>query len=368
MATAISQFLPLGELLKLLRRNQIDDRYRKRARSRLVFAALTTPFRAWERLRYGRELARTQIQQPPVYLLGYGRSGTTHLHNLLFQDPQFGVVSNYLANMYPVALSGRGWLEEFFRDKVPSKRPMDNVAISLEGPQEEEIALVNATADAPLHFMSFPRALPAMYDRWVARLEEDPRLLAQWKKSYLELLKKATILSSGKRLALKTPTNTGRIPVLLDLFPEAGFVHIVRNPYRVYQSMRNMYRKILPGQVLQELDWEAIDRFTVEAYPLVMKKYLADRERIPPGHLFELRYEELDEQPLEVLEKLYGSLELGDFREVRPRFERYLDSLGRFEKNRFDFPSDVVETVNEHWGFAFEAFGYERLEPGQVLD
>jgi hypothetical protein len=40
--------------------------------------------------------------------------------------------------------------------------------------------------------------------------------------------------------------------------------------------------------------------------------------------------------------------------------EKYLASLGRYEKNKFEFPEDVISTVNENWGFAFDAFGYER--------
>ncbi len=96
--SAMSQFLPLPALRRLLRRYGVNPRFRKRARSRLIFSALLEPLRGYERLRWGRRIRATRIEQPPVYPLGYGRSGTTHLHYLLCQDPQFGVVSNYLAN------------------------------------------------------------------------------------------------------------------------------------------------------------------------------------------------------------------------------------------------------------------------------
>lgn len=366
--SAISQFVPLPVLLRLLRRHRPDPRYRKRARSRVIFSALIEPLRWYERLRWGRQLRRTRIEKPPVFLLGFGRSGTTHLHNLLWQDPELGVVSNYQANMHPIALTGRGWLPRFFAGRLPSKRPMDNVAITLDAPQEEEIALVNLTEHAPLHFMSFPRALPQIYDRYVCDLGSDPAATQGWQRAYLEVLRKATILSGGRRLVLKTPPNTGRVPLLTEMFPDARFAHIVRNPYRVYQSMRNMYRKILPSQVLQEFEWEQIDAWMLDAYRALLTKYLADRESIPAGRLVEIRYEELDERPLEVLERMYETLELGDYEAVRPAMEKYLASLGSYEKNRFDFPADVVKAVNEHWGFAFEAFGYERLEPGQALE
>lgn len=366
MASAISQFVPLPALLRLLRRHPVDARYRKRVRRRVLFSAMIEPLRLYERVRYARQLRDTRIEQPPVYILGFGRSGTTHLHNLLSKDERFGVLTNYQASFHPIALVGRGRLDRIFADKLPSRRPMDNVAISLDGPQEEEIALVNATDLAPLHFMSFPRELPAIYDRWVVDLGKDARDLEIWKRSYLEVLKKATLLCGGKRLVLKTPTHTGRVRVLTELFPDARFVHIVRNPYRVYQSMRNMYRKILPGQVFQDFEWKAIDAWTLDAYRTLMSKYLTERKCIPSGHLHEVHYEDLDARPLEVLLELYARLGLGDFEGVRPTLEAYLERLGRFEKNTFDFPADVIEAVNEHWGFAFEAFGYPRLEPGQA--
>jgi hypothetical protein len=365
---SLSQFLPRPAVKRLLRQHQVDERYKKRARSWLIFSTLIEPLRWYENLRWGRRLQNTKLNGDPLFLLGFGRSGTTHLHNLLFQDPQFGVVSNYQASMHSIALVGQNWLPRLLADKLPSKRPMDNVAISLDGPQEEEMAMINATDHAPLHVMNFPKAIPELYDRYVVDLGSDPEDLAAWQRAYMEVLKKATILSGGKRLALKTPPNTGRIGVLLDMFPEARFVNIVRNPYPVYQSMRNMYQKTMPGAVLQEIDWDDIDAWIVHAYQCQMRAYLEQRILIPPGRLVEIRYEDLDARPLEELETIYKTLELGDFERVRPKLEAYIESLGRYEKNRFDFPADVVQTVNENWSFAFEAFGYPRLKPGQSPD
>ncbi|MCH2188193.1 sulfotransferase [Myxococcota bacterium] len=334
----------------------------------MIFSALVEPIRWFEKARYAGVLRRHQFESPPVFLLGFGRSGTTHLHNLLWQDERFGVLTNYQASVHPIALSGRGWLDRYLEDKMPSKRPMDNVAVSLDSPQEEEIALLNLTADAPLHFMSFPEALPDIYERWVSRLGQDARDVQLWKREYMEVVRKASVIASGKRLVLKTPPNTARIPILLDLFPDAAFVNIVRNPYRVFQSMRNMYRKVMPGQAMQDFSWEAIDAWVLSAYRDLMLKYLNDRDLLDSKSLFEIRYEELDARPMEVLESVYGSLGLPDFSATASRVQSYLDGLGVFEKNDFAYPDDVVRTVNEHWGFAFDAFGYERLEPGVAIE
>ncbi|MAI81095.1 MAG: hypothetical protein CL917_19295 [Deltaproteobacteria bacterium] len=357
---SMAQFLPYSSARRLVQLNEVDERYKKRARRWLIFCALTEPLRWYERMRWGATLRRTEIKEAPLFLLGFGRSGTTHLHNLMWQDPQFGGVTNYQASLHSIALMGQSWLPKLFAGQMPKTRPMDNVAISLEGPQEEEMAMMNATHHAPLHVMSFPRGAPEIYDRYVADLGKDLEATGGWKKAYVEVLKKATLLTGGKRLVLKTPPNTGRIDVLLDMFPDARFVNIVRNPYPVYQSMRNMYRKTLPGAVLQQIDWQQIDAWIVQAYQSQMQKYLAQRSLIPDRHLVEIKYEELEAHPLETLEDIYEKLNLGDFEVQRPRLVSYLESLGEYKKNHFEFPSDIVETVNRSWGFAFDAFGYKR--------
>lgn len=363
----IAQFIPLPVLLRQLREYPVDPRYRTRVRQRVIASALVEPLRWYENVRYGSRLRTVEMHASPVFILGYGRSGTTHLHNLLWQDPQFGVVTNYQASMQSFALTGAGWIERLLVNRLPSKRPMDNVAITLDGPQEEEIALMNSTEHTPLHFMSFPRALPSIYDKYVTNLRDDRQRLEAWKEAYLGVLKKATMLSGGKRLALKTPTNTARVPTLLEMFPDSKFVNIVRNPYRVFQSMMNMYEKILPGQTHEELDWAQIEAWTLDAYVQVMERYLEDRGRIRSGSLVELHYEDLDARPLEILAHVYQTLDLAPFDEVRPYLEDYLASLGEFEKNVFQFPDDVIEKVNSHWGFAFDAFGYDQIRPGAAL-
>ena len=363
MASPMAQFLPFPELLKLRRRHQIDPRFSGKLRSWMIFSALVEPIRWFEKVRYAGVMKHHDMAAPPVFLLGFGRSGTTHLHNLMWQDQRFGVLTNYQASVHPIALSGRGWLDRYLADKMPSKRPMDNVAVSLESPQEEEIALLNLTADAPLHFMSFPEALPDIYERWVSQLGQEAKDVEVWKKQYMQVVRKASVIAEGKRLVLKTPPNTARIPILLELFPDAVFVNIIRNPYRVFQSMRNMYRKVLPGQAMQEFSWEAIDAWVLSAYRGLMKKYLEDRSAIDPENLFEIRFEELDARPMETLRSIYQSLALPDFSVTEPGVRSYLDGLGTFEKNDFSYPDDVIQSVNEHWGFVFDEFGYERLEP-----
>ena len=49
----------------------------------------------------------------------------------------------------------------------------------------------------------------------------------------------------GQRLLIKNPVYTARVGLLRVLFPNAKFVHIYRNPYIVFQSMKNFYHTLL---------------------------------------------------------------------------------------------------------------------------
>lgn len=46
-------------------------------------------------------------------------------------------------------------------------------------------------------------------------------------------------------LILKSPAHTARLKLLHELFPQARFVHISRNPYEIYQSTKKLFRDLL---------------------------------------------------------------------------------------------------------------------------
>jgi len=56
-----------------------------------------TPLQAYEYLRHGRRRTDQELAEPPVFIVGHWRSGTTHLHNLMSQDPQFGSLQMFQA-------------------------------------------------------------------------------------------------------------------------------------------------------------------------------------------------------------------------------------------------------------------------------
>ncbi len=106
------------------------------------------------------------------------------------------------------------------------------------------------------------------------------------------------------------------------------------------------------------------EAFILSFYGRLLQRFLADRALIPAEHLVEVRFEDLEEQPLDEIRRVYDRLALPGFAQAEPRFRSCLDSVAGCEKNEYDV--DVVAKVNEHWDFAFDEWGYQRVEPSSL--
>ena len=336
----------------------VQPRYWGRLAGILATSSLTAPLRLAERLRYGRRVARTEIRRPPVFIQGFARSGTTHLHNLMAHDPGLGYVSTLQAFAAPFFLISRGWLDRLIAGRLPSKRPMDNVAVSLDLPQEEELALAAASRLSSVHHLSFPgRASEIVAKMGAMRLTEAE--MREWTDCYLHVLRKATLASDGRRLVLKTPANLGRTDRLLQLFPAAKFVFVVRNPYVVFPSAMKLYRTVIPMYRLQDVDWDVIEASVFSNYVDMTRRYMRDRASIPKGNLIEVRFEDIEADAMSVLERVYRELGLPGWERARKPVAEYLGTLSGYRKNRYRFDRSLIDKVDRNWEFAVREWGYE---------
>ena len=113
----------------------------------LLINVINFPFRLYEKLMINRKFKSIDIENDPIFIIGHWRSGTTHLHNLLCQDPQMGYATTF-QSVFPDTLFnkvGRFVFEGFAKILIPGTRKGDNVTLGTELPQEEEFALGDKT-------------------------------------------------------------------------------------------------------------------------------------------------------------------------------------------------------------------------------
>ena len=350
---------PVGVWVRLVREHGgVPPRYWGRLATILATSCVTAPLRIAEKLRYGRSVARTSIDRSPVFIQGFARSGTTHLHNLMGHDPNLGYVSTFQALASPFFLISRGWLERIVAARLPSTRPMDNMRVDLGLPQEEELALAALSPLSPVHLLSFPGRATRIVERMGGmRLSEGE--MAEWERVYLDVLRKATVACEGRRLVLKTPANLGRTPLLRRLFPGAKFVFVVRNPYVVFASAMKLYRTMVPPNQLQPVDWDEIQASVLANYADMTLRYMRDRDSIPEGSLVEVRFEDIEADAIGSLERIYSALALPNWEHARQPIADYLGSLADYRKNRYRFDAPTIDLVDRYWGFAVKEWGYE---------
>ena len=106
----------------------------------------------------------------------------------------------------------------------------------------------------------------------------------------------------------KNPCNIFRIKTLTELFPDARFIFIYRNPYTVVESLCRFVNEVLPGSELQHLEGGIPREYFARLYKDSLNEYMVAKESIKPDNLMEIRYEEFKEQPVEILRDIYTAV------------------------------------------------------------
>jgi membrane-bound metal-dependent hydrolase YbcI (DUF457 family) len=354
-----------GTWLRLLARNRFavhPSRWRAAAVITLV-SLVNTALRLLKSACYGRRLRRVRLPEAPVFILGHWRTGTTLLHELLALDERHACPTTYQCFAPHHFLLTEGWLPRLLWFLAPALRPMDNMAAGWDRPQEDEFALCLMGQPSPYEAIAFPNRPPR--DAEALDLEgKAPRALASWKRAFLHLLRQITLRGPGKRLVLKSPAHCCRIQVLLELFPDARFVHIVRDPRVVFPSTVHLWKSLYQAHGLQRPAFAGLEEYVWRTFTHLYERLEAARGLVPPSRLHELRYEDLVRDPVGQMRALYEHLGLGHFDAVLPRLQKYLAGVAGYRTNRYEpLPPEVRAEVERRWGDVSRRYGYDTGPP-----
>ncbi|MHA1258465.1 MAG: sulfotransferase family protein [Candidatus Heimdallarchaeaceae archaeon] len=346
--------------IKLLVQNRfnISFKYIPKAFAITLVTFIFWPFALFEFLKFDKKTKLTEIKEPPIFIIGHWRTGTTHLQNLMLKDGRFGYM-NLIEGTFPhMILTNYNLIKSFMSPLIPEKRPMDNMAMCAETPQEHEFALTIKTLMSPLTALFFPynQDRYLKYDSFEEATEEEKE---EWKDALKYFLQKLTIRYKGKRLLLKNPFDTFRIKLILDIFPEAKFINIYRDPYRVFFSTVKLHKTNTSLFWLQKPTYD-LDEFIFTTYKKMYRQFYADYSLIPPGNIIEVKYEDLVTKPIEELEKIYKKLSLGDFQKIKPSIEDYLKTLKSYKVDKYKITLEDKKRIYSQWYETIDRWGYEK--------
>jgi hypothetical protein len=349
-----------GDWLKLLRENRfrVAPSCWLRAMG-ITSQSLANGFWRWrENRRFGQQIAATNVP-PPLFVLGHWRNGTTHLHNLLTIDDRFAYPNNYQVFYPHTFLSTERMQSRFLQFFFPRNRPMDNIEWTLRSPQEDEFALLTLTGLSPCMAWAFP-SRREHYDRYLTFRDVPRDEVTKWQQALASFVRKLT-WKHARPIVLKSPPHTARIKLLLEVFPQAKFVHIHRNPYAVFPSTRHTFLANIKLQRLQRPRLDDLDDHILARYREMYDAFFAERELISAGHYCEVGYEQLEQDPISVLRSIYTDLKLPDFEVVAPALRSYVDSIAGYKKNEFKpLEPALRQRIAHEWRRCIDEWGYER--------
>lgn len=322
-------------------------------------AVINTIFFLLDYLLFPR-LWRQQVEAP-VFIVGHARSGTTLMHRLLSADGDKFSYFLYWEMFFPSLLQkklirGLGWLDQTLLGG-PVKRALVAWDDKTFGPYRHmhNMSLWNAEEDQFAMKSAFVTQqwsldIPMLDIVDIFHLDTMPAKKKRWMHHYKELVKRQLLLNGGDKIHLsKNPVMSGWVGSIIDTFPDARIVVMMREPRACIPSVLKLVEVTWKGkhwsreQYQNSLDM--LREISFESFTLP-KEVLANH----PGTLHTVvDYRNLTTNPRGATQAVYSDLQL----ELTDNFDQYLIAQAEREKKHhskfeyslgeYDLPEQVIE-------------------------
>lgn len=351
----------MTDRIRLLRFLKIASRYGGIHGKGLVHMApwlfkttFLAPFNWYELAKYNKTIRSHQIEKQPVFILGYYRSGTTFLQRMFMQDEQFGHTSLFQTVLPEIMLSCENWMTPILERSsrlLGLKNHFHRLPLTWKDfPGEEDVSLTTLIKQQASHWtMLFPESGESMFDKNTLLEKLTREEMKNWKSSYQFILKKISLKNRGKQLVLKNPPNTARIRTLLELFPDAKFIHIMRDPLEVFSSMQRFWDVVLKNYALGKITTIDKDKLIIDSYQKIMSAFLDQKSLIPPNNFAEIRYEDFISHPVDAMKIIYSKLGLPGFEEAVHPMKSFAVTQSAYAKLHHQPGREIREMIGEKW-------------------
>ena len=318
-------------------------------------APLNSTFAALQNRFFKRQINATRPVQDPIFIIGHWRSGTTLLHEYMIKDQRFTTSNTYECFAPSHFLVSESFMAPWVQLLMPKKRPMDNMKVGLDRPQEDEFAICALGMNSPYRSVAFPNLDP-IDDEYLTLRNLPEEEQNKWL-DCLEYLVKALTVKYKKTVVLKSPSHTARVRAILKRFPNAKFIHIARDPFVLFPSTVNLWKKLSRTHGLQiPKGGPKLEEKVLKNFEDMYDAYLDDVSLIKEGNLCDITYDDLVAEPVATLERIYSTLNLGDFDKNRAVFEEFAQSQKSYKKNKFELAPEMKETIAKRWSKYFDRY------------
>ena len=260
---------------------------------------------------------------PPVFIIGWPRTGSTALHTLLANDPASRTIP-YWESFDPVpprtGPDRRGEKLERMLAQLERISPDYHAIHPMAAAMTEECVALFMNHFRTLQF-DFQYRIPG-YVEWI--LDQDARIAYSAYHDSLRLIHHYR--PGGARFLLKDPTHLVHIQTILQEWPDAKIIFTHRDPVSAISSLCSLHahtRAIFSDDV----DPIAIgEEIMAGVWPRALDAAFSLREQLAHEQFVDVRHVDLLREPMRTVESIYdrlGGITLGD--EARSAMQRFLD-------------------------------------------
>lgn len=112
-------------------------------------------------------------------------------------------------------------------------------------------------------------------------------------------------------------------------------------------------------------DQQWIEEYVLSTLERMYAAYEQDRSLLREDQVYELRYEDLVDNPQERMREIYAKLELGDFSRAEPAIEEHLADVKNYRRNHYELPEEKRNVISQRWAGYFERYGYDPTPPAK---
>ncbi len=347
-----------GRLIRLIFRNGgLSFRYINRFLFLLQGSIWSSVFSIVEKIKFKNKLQNHPEVNNPVIIVGHWRTGSTFLHQLLSLDDQFTtplVVRVSVPNSFLVSES---YFRAIMNKVMSSTRPMDNVKLGPDEPQEDEYALLKTVKKTPLEKLIFPNK-NQHFSHTLLQLNEN-NLSVDFVKN-IKLFAKRLHYKKNGTVLFKNPFHSFRIKELKKIFPEARFIHIYRNPNRVIPSTVNMFN-IIGRQNILKGKWKNEDLYTItKSFNHVWQCIKNQLFPLPEKDYLEIKYEDFEQDPKKYIKEIYNRFGFNYSENFDTKVDNFLQSVKNYKKNKFTLNEAETDHINNACADFLDHYNYKR--------
>ncbi len=311
--------------------------------------------------------------EKPIFLIGHPRSGTTFLHQLLSQTGDFATFK-FWEILFP-SLVARKVLAPVIRWMI--RRKKDTVfpkevghEMRLDSVEEEELLFFHnlntqfVTLSTPLGFGDWDFTELVFSDKQPCRIRKKTM-------KFLKQCLQRQIYHTGKKQIITNMNYAGmRIESLLETFPDARIIYIVRSPYETMPSHLSLHRNMFDYMYgIENIPPERLRRYYQRRYKYNVEFYKYVEELIEKGILNSscfttISYDLLKHNLKKAVTLIVEFTELAISEDLQEKIDQQALRQQNYRRKHRNLELKDFGVSNEEvardLGFVFDKYGFQR--------